>query len=305
MGVVSWPGRGAKRGVPSLQWPRPAAKPTPVARVELDRFTPDLLVFLGHAAYLELALFETLGRSSAFAPDVRAKETTGRIAETTLARHRGLVAEIERSGHDATESMEPHIAAIDEFRARTEGTDWYEAILANYVAAGLLNDVFVRLAAGLSADHHKRIVSVLEAHDDITVIGEAANGAAALAQVRSLGPDVVLMDVRMPVVDGVTARRWTTGRTDLLPDLLRAREAVRAGQDAALVSSLADASAFTAVLDEVRSAPAPHRIPADLVEWLGTGDDRRPVIPRIEELVAEAAATGRTFAELGTDWARR
>ena len=166
MGVVSWPGRGAKRGVPSLQWPRPAAKPTPVARVELDRFTPDLLVFLGHAAYLELALFETLGRSSAFAPDVRAKETTGRIAETTLARHRGLVAEIERSGHDATESMEPHIAAIDEFRARTEGTDWYEAIVADYVAAGLLNDVFVRLAAGLSADHHKRIVSVLEAHDD-------------------------------------------------------------------------------------------------------------------------------------------
>ena len=107
------------------------------------------------------------------------------------------------------------------------------------------------------------------------------------------------------VVDGVTLRRWTTGRTDLLPDLLRAREAVRAGEDAALVSSLADASAFTAVLDAVRSAPAPHRIPADLVEWLGAGDERRPVIPRIEELVAEAAATGSTFAELGTDWARR
>ncbi|MGG7452756.1 Gfo/Idh/MocA family protein [Plantibacter auratus] len=107
------------------------------------------------------------------------------------------------------------------------------------------------------------------------------------------------------VVDGVTLRRWTTGRTDLLPDLLRAREAVRAGEDAALVSSLADASAFTAVLDAVRSAPAPHRIPADLVEWNGTGDERRPVIPRIEELVAEAAATGSTFAELGTDWARR
>lgn len=46
---------------------------------------------------------------------------------------------------------------------------------------------------------------VLEAHDDIVVVGEAANGAAAVAQVRSLGPDVVLMDVRMPVVDGVTA----------------------------------------------------------------------------------------------------
>lgn len=46
---------------------------------------------------------------------------------------------------------------------------------------------------------------VLEAHDDIEVIGEAANGATALSQARALRPDVVLMDVRMPVVDGVTA----------------------------------------------------------------------------------------------------
>ncbi|MBJ8337666.1 response regulator transcription factor [Antrihabitans sp. YC3-6] len=46
---------------------------------------------------------------------------------------------------------------------------------------------------------------VLNAHEDITVVGEAANGAAAITQTRLLAPDVVLMDVRMPVVDGVTA----------------------------------------------------------------------------------------------------
>ena len=73
--------------------------------------------------------------------------------------------------------MEPHIAAIDEFRARTEGTDWYEAILANYVAAGLLNDVFVRLAAGLQADHHKRIVAVLKAHDDAPLVVQELSAA--------------------------------------------------------------------------------------------------------------------------------
>ena len=46
---------------------------------------------------------------------------------------------------------------------------------------------------------------VLDAHADIEVIGEAADGARAVTQTRELVPDVVLMDVRMPVTDGVTA----------------------------------------------------------------------------------------------------
>ncbi|MFD4443121.1 response regulator [Nocardia sp. NPDC058519] len=46
---------------------------------------------------------------------------------------------------------------------------------------------------------------VLGAHPDIEVIGEAGNGDEAVRQASELRPDVVLMDVRMPVVDGVTA----------------------------------------------------------------------------------------------------
>ncbi|MGW0182460.1 response regulator [Nocardia sp. NPDC003345] len=49
---------------------------------------------------------------------------------------------------------------------------------------------------------------VLGAQPDIEVVGEADNGATAVARAAELAPDVVLMDVRMPVVDGVTA----TGR---------------------------------------------------------------------------------------------
>src|SRR3984885_10134741 len=46
---------------------------------------------------------------------------------------------------------------------------------------------------------------LLDAEPDLCVVGEAGNGSQALAQVRLLDPDVVLIDVRMPEVDGVEA----------------------------------------------------------------------------------------------------
>ncbi|MEV5752208.1 response regulator transcription factor [Actinoallomurus sp. NPDC052308] len=46
---------------------------------------------------------------------------------------------------------------------------------------------------------------VLETQPDITVVGEAGDGAEALAEVASVAPDVVLMDVRMPGMDGLEA----------------------------------------------------------------------------------------------------
>jgi DNA-binding NarL/FixJ family response regulator len=49
--------------------------------------------------------------------------------------------------------------------------------------------------------------SLLDAKPDLEVVGEAENGRQALAQVQALHPDVVLMDVRMPVMDGVAATR--------------------------------------------------------------------------------------------------
>ena len=48
---------------------------------------------------------------------------------------------------------------------------------------------------------------LLDAEEDIEVVGEADDGAAALEQVAALQPDVVLMDVRMPGVDGLQALR--------------------------------------------------------------------------------------------------
>ncbi|HKS99636.1 MAG TPA: response regulator transcription factor [Rugosimonospora sp.] len=56
---------------------------------------------------------------------------------------------------------------------------------------------------------------ILDVEDDIELVGEAADGAGAVALARRLHPDVLLMDVRMPGTDGLRALREIVGDPDL------------------------------------------------------------------------------------------
>jgi len=191
--VASW----FKRVRPPAEIPRltPRREQRTAERVDLGDIAPDMLPYLAQAAYLQLEAFQTLSRVVSDAPDLTVKERVGAAAGYALAKHHGLVAELRRHDADAAQAMRPFADAIDGFRAVTTGADWRENLLGVYVTAGLLDDFFIRLAAGLPGDVGPRAAQLLGAEagaeDTVAIL------TAELASDPGLGSRLALWGRRL------------------------------------------------------------------------------------------------------------
>jgi hypothetical protein len=215
--VIQWLDRRAQR----VEIPRPSTRGArqSTTKVDLSDLTPELLPYLGQAAYFELGMFENLAQAIRISPDLDAKEGLSVVAGRALAKHQGLVAEIRRRGGEPAEVMAPFAPALDEFRAKTMGADWHELLLTCYLAGGLLDDFFIRLSDGLPGDVGPRIAhllgqgagtDVIITHLKAVIAGNPGLGShLALWGRRLVGDTMLVARSAIPAaaqpVDGVSA----------------------------------------------------------------------------------------------------
>ncbi|WP_329255127.1 response regulator transcription factor [Streptomyces sp. NBC_01478] len=126
--------------------------------------------------------------------------------------------------------------------------------------------------------------AVIDAEDDMTVVGEAADGATAVVLAAELAPDVVVMDVRMPELDGIAATRIITARPDAPRVLVLTTfdldayvfDALRAGASGFLLkdvhaSELLDGIRVVASGESVLAPSATRRLIGHYASGAGTG----------------------------------
>ena len=157
---------------------------------------------------------------------------------------------------------------------------------------------------------------ILSSSDDLEVVGEAADGADAITIVRASRPDVVLMDIRMPVMDGIAAtaalRRLPTPPHVIVLTTFQADEhvmsAIRAGADGFLLKDTAPTEIINAVhLVAAGEAMLSPSVTRTLLAHLGNderSDRQRAAAQRLASLtdrereVATAVGSGASNAEI-------
>ncbi len=150
------------------------------------------------------------------------------------------------------------------------------------------------------------LVGMLDLEDDLDVVGEAADGEEALVRVAALAPDVVLMDLRMPKLDGAgaTARiiaEHPATRVLVLTTFDTDRDIVRAVEAGATGYLLKDTPRVQLV-EAVRAAARGETVLAPSVASRLVSRMREPEVealtPREQQVLAEVAR-GLSNAEIG------
>ncbi|WP_327120913.1 response regulator transcription factor [Streptomyces sp. NBC_01341] len=157
--------------------------------------------------------------------------------------------------------------------------------------------------------------AVLEAQPDIEVVGEAADGAAVIPLVSRLRPDVVAMDVRMPLMDGIEATRLVLRTVPDPPKILVVTtfendeyvyEALRAGADGFLLkrarpSEIAHAVRLVAEGESLLFPAAVRQLAAEYGSSKARERMHRAALTDREAAVLRHMARGQSNAEIAAE----
>jgi DNA-binding NarL/FixJ family response regulator len=145
---------------------------------------------------------------------------------------------------------------------------------------------------------------IIAATAGFAVVGEAGNGAEAVEIARRTGPDVILMDVRMPVMDGIEATRRITQSTDVRALILTTFDldeyvfaALRAGASGFLLKDTLPADLITAI--RVVAAGDALLAPSVTRRLIGEFTRTAPAPVRLPGAEADAASAGTALADTG------
>ncbi|MFI9569100.1 response regulator [Streptomyces rishiriensis] len=159
---------------------------------------------------------------------------------------------------------------------------------------------------------------ILEARDDFDVVGEASDGSQAVALSETLRPDVVVMDIRMPVVNGIDATRAIAACGDATKILIlttfdtdeNVHAAIQAGASGFLLKDtradqFADAVRTVAAGHAVIAPTATRRLLDHVARATPPGAprnlDRLDILTRREREVLVHVAEGRSNAQIATE----
>ncbi len=159
---------------------------------------------------------------------------------------------------------------------------------------------------------------ILDSHDDIEVVADVADGVSAVAKARELRPDVCLLDIRMPGIDGLEVTKQLAGPD--IADPLKVvvvttfdldeyvHTALRNGASGFLLKDAGPALLIEAVRAAARGdALVSPQITVRLLKHFDGGTVKRDVSPPSEPLTAreldvvKAAAKGLTNTEIGAE----
>jgi tRNA-(MS[2]IO[6]A)-hydroxylase (MiaE)-like len=202
--------------------------------------TDAIIDLFGLLAYAELVAFFNLSGDAALASSLEDKAALGEMAVAEFGHFRALHDELTRRGAVPEQAMEPFVAPLDAFHARTAPADWLESLVKAYVGDGLAADFYRAVAERLEPQARALVQEALAdtGHADLVV----SRVRAAIEADPTLAGRLALWARRL-VGEALGQAQRVAAERQALARMLAGGEVTQLGQIGRMFAQLTDAHA--------------------------------------------------------------